>query len=208
MQCVDVCVAAKAQCVPAESRVDDFMRHIEAGWHKWRSKQLKLVQPQQPPRKEQQAQQQPEEQQPQEEEQPQMQQPPQQQQLLLHHSQHQQGTQPQQQTSAQALQLERAGAAGATAAGQPEDKQQQQQQQQQQDNAPKHAVKPPGGLLLLGRYIDAQEWLVVQVLPGLERHAHLAGLLGLLRKWVSRKVEGVSGSVDDERNLELWLGAA
>lgn len=181
MQCVDVCVAAKAQCVPAESRVDDFMRHIEAGWHKWRSKQLKLVQP----RKEQQAQQQPQEQQPREEEQ---QQPPPPQQSLLEHSQQQQGLQPQQQAQAQALQLEQADAAGATAAGQPEGK------QQQQGNVPKHAAKPPGGLLLLGRYIDAQEWLVMQVLPGLERHAHLAGLLGLLRKWVSRKVEGVSGS--------------
>jgi hypothetical protein len=30
------------------------------------------------------------------------------------------------------------------------------------------------------------------VLPGLERHAHLAGLLALLRKWTSRKLEGVS----------------
>jgi hypothetical protein len=40
--------------------------------------------------------------------------------------------------------------------------------------------------------VDAQQWLVESVLPGLERIAHLAGLLALLRKWTSRKVEGVS----------------
>jgi hypothetical protein len=114
MHCADTAVAAKAQFVPAESRVDGFMRHIEAGWHKWRTKSNRHKQ---------------------------------------------------QQAEGEAQQGQEPG---------------QQQQEQQQDQ------------LLLGCYTDTQQWLVDEVLPGLERHTHLAGLLALLRKWTSRKVEGVS----------------
>jgi hypothetical protein len=108
------------------------MRHIEAGWQKWRNRQSRALTQQQ--------------------------------------------------------------AATATAQAQPGSQQPYQQppeaaapaeaQQQEQEQAPK--------LLLLGCYVDTQQWLVEQVLPGLERHVHLAGLLALLRKWTSRKVEGVS----------------
>lgn len=127
MQCVDTAIAAKAQCVPAESRVDAFMRHIEAGWHKWRNRQSR------------------------------------------------------------ALTQQQAAAAQAQPGGQqPEAAAPAAEQQQQQEQA------QPSKQLLLGCYADTQQWLVVQVLPGLERHTHLAGLLALLRKWTSRKVEGVS----------------
>jgi hypothetical protein len=126
MQCADTCVAAKAQCVPAESRIDSFMRHIDAGQHKWHNKQRKGA-----------------------------------------------GQSQQQQQVPEA----------AAAAG-----------QEVLPAAAAAAVAPAaeGPVLLLGKYPDAQQWLVEQVLPGLERHPHLVGLLALLRKWTSRKVEGVS----------------
>jgi hypothetical protein len=112
------------------------MRHVEAGWHKWRTKSNRLKQQQQ-----QQAE-----------------------------GKEQQGQEPGQQ-----------------------------QQQQQSDQ------------LLLGCYTDTQQWLVDEVLPGLERHTHLAGLLALLRKWTSRKVEGVSACglpVCCSKQITAWLAQA
>lgn len=63
---------------------------------------------------------------------------------------------------------------------------------QQPPQQPQLVADDSGELLLLGRYADADAWLVQDVLPGLLRHPHLAGLHGLLSKWASKKLHDVS----------------
>lgn len=149
MQDMDTCVAAKAQCLPAESSVDEFRRHIDAGWERWRNRQLKAMSAQQ-----------------------QQHQPPQ-----LEGAQH---------ALADATAT---GAAGCDAEQQQNEEHVQNEAQQEKQQ---QVVGGQPALLLLGRYEDAQAWLVREVLPGLQRHSHLAGLQAMLHKWTSRDLVGVS----------------
>lgn len=145
MQDLDTCVSAKAQCLPAESSVDEFLRHLDAGWARWRKRQRGAAQ-------------------------------------------QQQHTQP------EGAQQDAAGGAEAGLQQQQGEEQPQPQPQQQLEDG----QQQPPPLLFLGRYQDAQAWLVAEVLPGLQRHPHLAGLLALLHKWTSRDVVGVSHAATGE----------
>jgi hypothetical protein len=66
---------------------------------------------------------------------------------------------------------------------QEEEQQQQQQEQEQQALIEVLQQQRPGTLQLLGQFSSAEEWLALEVLPGLERHAWLAGLHVLLSKY-------------------------
>jgi hypothetical protein len=173
MQDMDTCVAAKAQSLPAESSVDEFRRHIDAGWERWRNRQSRVLSAQQQQR----------------------------QPLQLEEKQH---------ALADATAT---GAAGGHAEGQQQADEHVQQERQQEPQEPqKLAGGQAAQLLLLGRYEDAQAWLVREVLPGLQRHSHLAGLQAMLHKWTSRDLVGVSDCKLLQRHgtkffvVTAWLG--